>query len=115
MPVKTVDDDPEQARRFREGGAPYLDDVYTLARYLLREGSDAEDAVQECYLRALKHFDRLSRPGDEAVAVRDPAQCLQRRICQTRGRAEHRPRGHAGGVAEQTPMWQEASRPRKPR
>ena len=49
--------DPEQARRFREQALPHLDEVYTLARYLLRNGADAEDAVQECYLRALRHFD----------------------------------------------------------
>jgi len=52
MPANTTQDDPERARRFREAALPHLDDVYTLARYLLRDASDAEDAVQECYLRA---------------------------------------------------------------
>src|SRR5262249_59785119 len=49
----------EQARmrRFHDAALPYLDDVYTLARYLMRNASDAEDAAQECYLRALRHFD----------------------------------------------------------
>ena len=46
MPVKASDDDPERARRFREAALPYLDDAYTLARYLLRNAADAEDAVQ---------------------------------------------------------------------
>ena len=46
-----------QEQRFREAALPHLDAVYTLARYLLREPADAEDAVQECYLRALRHFD----------------------------------------------------------
>ena len=55
--------DPDRARRFREAALPYLDDVYTLARYLLRDASDAEDAVQECYLRALKHFDSYRGPA----------------------------------------------------
>ncbi|HEX8808784.1 MAG TPA: RNA polymerase subunit sigma, partial [Xanthobacteraceae bacterium] len=38
--------DPSQdkARRFRDAALPYLDDVYTLARYLLRNTGDAEDA-----------------------------------------------------------------------
>lgn len=49
--------DPERARRFRDAALPHLDEVYTLARYLLRNTADAEDAVQESYLRALKHFD----------------------------------------------------------
>ena len=35
---------------------PHLGAAYTLARYLLREPADAEDAVQEAYLKALRHF-----------------------------------------------------------
>src|SRR5947209_12976447 len=54
--------DAERARRFRDAALPHLDAVYTLARYLLRDPADAEDAVQECYLRALRHFDTLRRP-----------------------------------------------------
>src|SRR5437763_16054628 len=63
MPVNATHDDPERARRFREAALPHLDDVYTLARYLLRDATDAEDAVQECYLRALKHFDGYRGPA----------------------------------------------------
>ena len=57
MPVTAADNDPERARRFRDAALPHLDEVYTLARYLLRDATEAEDAVQECFLRALKHFD----------------------------------------------------------
>src|SRR5256886_8448271 len=53
----------DKARRFRDAALPYLDDVYTLARYLLRNTGDAEDAVQECYLRALRHFDTFRGPA----------------------------------------------------
>jgi RNA polymerase sigma-70 factor, ECF subfamily len=35
---------------------PHLDAAYNLARWLTRDGRDAEDVVQEAYLRALKHF-----------------------------------------------------------
>lgn len=35
---------------------PYLGAALTLARYLLGEMADAEDAVQEAYLQALRHF-----------------------------------------------------------
>ena len=55
-------DDPARAQRFREAALPHLDAVYTLARYLLRNPVDAEDAVQECYLRALRHFDTMRGP-----------------------------------------------------
>jgi RNA polymerase sigma-70 factor (ECF subfamily) len=56
MPAQR-DNDIEKAQRFRLAALPYLDDVYTVARYLLSNPADAEDAAQECYLRALRHFD----------------------------------------------------------
>jgi len=46
MPLNAANDDPEKARRFRDAALPHLDDVYTLARYLLRDAADAEDAAQ---------------------------------------------------------------------
>jgi RNA polymerase sigma-70 factor (ECF subfamily) len=42
---------------------PHLDAAYNLARWLLRNDQDAEDAVQEAYLRAYKAFPRF-RGGD---------------------------------------------------
>jgi RNA polymerase sigma-70 factor, ECF subfamily len=47
----------DKAERFRALALPHLGDVYSLARYLLRDPADAEDAAQECYLRAFRHFD----------------------------------------------------------
>ena len=49
--------DGGKAERFKALALPHLDEIYTLARYLLRSASDADDAVQECYLRAFRHFD----------------------------------------------------------
>jgi len=42
---------------------PHLDAAYGLARWLLRNDHDAEDAVQEAFLRAYKAFPRF-RGGD---------------------------------------------------
>ncbi len=47
----------DKAERFKALALPHLGDIYTLARYLLRSANDADDAVQECYLRAFRHFD----------------------------------------------------------
>jgi len=105
-PVSISDEDPDKARRFREAALPYLDDVYTLARYLLRDAGDAEDAVQECYLRALKHFHTYRGP-----AMKPWLFAILRNVC----RAEYARRASAPSTtlddtpetAEQPPMWHE--------
>ena len=59
---------------------PHLDDAYTLARYLLRDEHDAQDAVQDAALRAVRYADGF-RNGDARawflVIVRNC--CLTRR------------------------------------
>ena len=107
MPVNGPDDNPQKARRFREAALPYLDDAYTLARYLLRDKADAEDAVQECYLRAFKHFDSYRGP-----AMKPWLFAILRNVC----RAEYARRAStptsaiedAPESAETTPLWHEA-------
>ena len=42
--------------RFEAAMLPHLDAASNLARYLLRDVSAAADAVQDAYLRALRHF-----------------------------------------------------------
>src|SRR6202167_6396734 len=68
----------EQMRRFRDAALPYLDDAFTLARYLVRDAADAEDAVQECYLRALRHFDSYRGP-----AMKPWLLTILRNVCNT--------------------------------
>jgi RNA polymerase sigma-70 factor (ECF subfamily) len=53
----------QKAERFEREVLPHLDDAYTLARYLLRDEHDAQDAVQEAVLRALRYFGGF-RGGD---------------------------------------------------
>lgn len=55
--------DPRDMQRFKESMLPLLDSAYSLARYLIREASNAEDVVQEAYLRALKAYPQY-RGGD---------------------------------------------------
>jgi RNA polymerase sigma-70 factor (ECF subfamily) len=47
---------PGQAGGFEEVVLPHLDAAYNLARWLVRKPQDAEDIVQEAYLRAFKFF-----------------------------------------------------------
>ena len=101
-------DHNNKAERFRDAALPYLDDVYTLARYLLRDGTDAEDAVQECYLRALRHFDTY-----RGSAMKPWLFAILRNVC----RAEFVRRSAVAltldGETEEdedvAPLWQEAS------
>jgi RNA polymerase sigma-70 factor (ECF subfamily) len=107
MPVNAANDDPEKARRFRDAALPYLDDVYTLARYLLRDSADAEDAVQECYLRALKHFDSYRGP-----AMKPWLFAILRNVCRAEfARRASSPTAPIEDVPEdaaQTPLWHDA-------
>jgi len=46
----------EQTDRFERALLPHLDSAYNLARWLVRDVHDAQDLVQEAYLRALTFF-----------------------------------------------------------
>jgi len=54
---------PNQLARFEQTVLPHLDAAYNLARWLTRNDHDAQDVVQESYLRALKFFGGF-RGGD---------------------------------------------------
>ncbi|MDU0958902.1 MAG: sigma-70 family RNA polymerase sigma factor, partial [Bradyrhizobium sp.] len=105
--MTTPHDDPERARRFREAALPHLDDVYTLARYLLRHQADAEDAVQECYLRAYKHFDTYRGP-----AIKPWLFAILRNVCHAefarRAGAPVKALDDAAETTEQAPLWQDS-------
>jgi RNA polymerase sigma-70 factor (ECF subfamily) len=96
----------DQARRFRDAALPLLDDVYTLARYLLRNAADAEDAVQECYLRALRHFDTYRGPEIKpwlfAILRNVIRGEFARRSCATLTMD-----GDTAEDADAIPLWQE--------
>jgi RNA polymerase sigma-70 factor (ECF subfamily) len=106
MPMGGSGNDPERARRFRDAALPHLDDVYTLARHLLRDTADAEDAVQECYLRALKHFDSYRGP-----AMKPWLLAILRNVCRAefarRASSATAPIDEMPDEAEQRPLWHE--------
>ena len=68
-------------QRFERIVLPHLDDAYTLARYLLRDQHDAQDAVQDAVLRALRYFETY-REGDARAWL----LAIVRNCCLTRHR-----------------------------
>ncbi len=66
--IQIVNEEPrmsEQSRsaRFEQEVLPHLTSAYNLARWLSRNEHDAEEIVQEAYLRAFRFYDRF-RGGD---------------------------------------------------
>jgi RNA polymerase sigma-70 factor (ECF subfamily) len=98
-----VNENGGKAGRFRDAALPHMDDVYALARYLLHDASDAEDAVQECYLRAFRHFETL-RGG----AVKPWLLAILRNVCRAEYARRAGPVVTAGFDAAdemRAPMW----------
>jgi len=94
----------EQAQRFRDLALPHLDEVYTLARYLMRNAADADDAVQECYLRALRHFD-----GFRGQAIKPWLMAILRNVCRAElTRRSGAPRELDDVADDAQPLWQES-------
>jgi RNA polymerase sigma-70 factor (ECF subfamily) len=72
---------PREHERFTESVLPWLDAAYNLARYLLRDPHEAEDAVQEAFLRAMRHFDSF-----RGVDGRPWLLSIVRNVCYTQYR-----------------------------
>jgi len=88
MPPKDID-------RFERIVLPHLDDAYTLARYLLRDQHDAQDAVQDAVLRALRYFETY-REGDARAWL----LAIVRNCCLTRHRKAQTERANIAFVED---------------
>jgi len=105
MAASVVSPDADKARRFRDAALPHLDDAYTLARYLLRSAADADDAVQECYLRAFRHFDGL-----RGQATKPWLMAILRNVCHAVYAGNARLVFTAEtGETQAAPIWREDS------
>jgi RNA polymerase sigma-70 factor (ECF subfamily) len=58
---------------------PHLDAAYNLAHWLMRSGEDAEDAVQDAYLRAYQAFASYQGGSEKAWLM-----TIVRNVCLTR-------------------------------
>lgn len=103
----TADNREGKASRFNALALPHLDGCYTLARYLLGSAADAEDAVQECYLRAFRYFDTFG-----GTAVKPWLFAILRNVCRSL-RADSRGLVYGAAVSageempEAPPLWTE--------
>jgi len=88
--------------RFERTIVPLLDDAYTLARHLVRDEHDAQDVVQEAYLRAWRHYAGF-RGGDERAwlltIVRNCSYTWRRRARPARDAVEYDDEAHGDGGA----------------
>jgi len=90
---------------------PHLDAAYTVARYLTRNDQDAQDIVQDAYLRALKYFGGFRGGGADGsegrawllAIVRNTAYTWQRRHRGDALATEFDEELHSDAVAEHDP------------
>ena len=54
-----LETDPKLGWDFEAAAIPFLDGLYNMAYRLTRNAEDAEDLVQETYLKAYKHYDKF--------------------------------------------------------
>ncbi len=79
---------PERSKRdlFEEPLLPHLDAAYNLARWLMRDAHDAEDMVQEAFLRAFQFFDRFHGGDSRAWLLAVVRNACYTRLKQNRAR-----------------------------
>jgi RNA polymerase sigma-70 factor, ECF subfamily len=68
----------DKLARFEQTISPHLDAAYNLARWLTRNEHDAQDMVQEAYLRAFKSLDAF-----QGVDARAWLLTIVRNVCYT--------------------------------
>jgi RNA polymerase sigma-70 factor (ECF subfamily) len=83
------------SRRFREWVVTYQNQAWTLARYLLKDSAEAEDACQEAFVKLWRNRDKV-----DPDKVRPWLMKVTRNVCLDRLRRRH-----------PTEEWQEWQQP----
>jgi RNA polymerase sigma-70 factor (ECF subfamily) len=109
---------PDKRARFEQTVLPHLDAAYNLARWLTRDDHDAEDVVQEAYLRAYKFFESGNEGDRRAWLLAIVRNTCYTWLKQNRPRAVNVPfdehlHGSAGEWSDPLrPLEQQAARER---
>lgn len=92
--------------RFEREVLPHLDAAYNLARFIMRNDQDAEDAVQEASLRAFRFFDNFRGENSRAwflQIVRNTSFTLLKKKRPTEANVEFDEEIHADQVPAMDP------------
>jgi RNA polymerase sigma factor (sigma-70 family) len=101
--------EPPELERFEAVVLPHLSAAYRLARYLMRNDSDADDVVQEAFLRALKYFGGFRGDGASQsrawllAIVRNMAHTWRRRLHTGSSTTEFDEEVHSEAIANEDP------------
>jgi RNA polymerase sigma factor (sigma-70 family) len=99
--------EPGEIERFEAVMLPHLGAAHRLARYLTRNAFDADDVVQEAFLRALRYFDGFRGEGATQrrawllAIVRNTAFTWQRRHRADASTTEFDERVHSEAIADE--------------
>jgi RNA polymerase sigma-70 factor, ECF subfamily len=104
----------DRRRRFELLALPHLDAAYNLARWLAGNTTDAEDVVQDAYLRAYRYFDAFQGGNFRVWLLTIVRNAFMTWVKENRsGRMVFVPDTSAGDSADtEEAMW--TSRPRDP-
>jgi RNA polymerase sigma factor (sigma-70 family) len=75
--------DQDQRTRFETQVLPLMPEAYNLARWFMKNESDARDAVQETYLKAFRYFESFQGDSGRAWLLR-----IVRNVCYDALRAK---------------------------
>jgi RNA polymerase sigma-70 factor (ECF subfamily) len=89
-------------RRFEAVAMPHLDAAYNLARWLLRQDADAQDAVQDACVRAMTYVDSFRGENARAWLLQ-----IVRNVCYT----QMKERPPAGESLDDEEAWLEVPAP----
>ena len=101
--------EPTELERFEAVVLPHLSAAYSVARYLTRNAYDADDVVQEAFLRALKYFGGFRGEGTSQsrawllTIVRNVAYTWQRRLRADASTTEFDETVHSEAITDEHP------------